>query len=26
LAIGLYYFFLYVAFVPMPPGPFGGVI
>jgi len=26
LSVGLYYFFLYVAFVPMPPGPFGGVI
>jgi hypothetical protein len=26
LAAGLYYFFLYVAAVPMPPGPFGGII
>jgi len=26
LAVGLYYFFLKVALVPMPPGPFGGVI
>jgi ABC-type Fe3+ transport system permease subunit len=26
LAVGLYYFFLYVAAVPMPPGPFGGIV
>jgi len=26
MAAGLYYFFLYIAAVPMPPGPFGGVI
>ena len=26
LAVGLYYFFLYVAAVPMPTGPFGGVL
>jgi|GEM_PF-4431123 len=26
LAVGLYYFFLHVAFTPMPPGPFGGVL
>ncbi|MCL2123359.1 MAG: tripartite tricarboxylate transporter TctB family protein [Desulfovibrionaceae bacterium] len=26
LAAGLYYFFLYAAAVPMPTGPFGGVI
>ena len=26
LAVGLYYFFLYAAAVPMPTGPFGGVL
>ena len=26
LATGLYYFFLYAAAVPMPTGPFGGII
>ena len=26
LSIGLYFFFYYVAKIPMPPGPFGGVI
>jgi len=26
LGVGLYYFFYYVAKIPMPPGPFGGVI
>lgn len=26
LGIGLYYFFYHVAKIPMPPGPFGGVI
>jgi uncharacterized membrane protein len=26
LAVGLYYFFLYAAAIPMPTGPFGGVI
>ena len=26
LAVGLYYFFYYIARIPMPPGPFGGVI
>lgn len=26
LGISLYYFFYYVAKIPMPPGPFGGVI
>ena len=26
LAVGLYYFFLYAAAIPMAPGPFGGVV
>ncbi len=26
MAVGLYYFFLHVAYIPMPPGPFGGLI